>query len=257
MESSPPLGYRDRHREKRRREFLDVARRIINTEGHDALTMQRVTEAVGSSTGGIYIYFASKDVLMAELQREAFDVMVASYLLGQSQLDAVLEERGADLPAAALARAVATCRFWIDSEETLPGEIELSRRLIAGATAPMAQPGEGVLPAALRLLDEGRQRLDAAVEAGVLDPGNSLERAVMLVASMTGVLLTSKLGGWDTSLFDGRHLATGLVSDILVGWGATREQLAVADAHLAAFAKQHHVAPPVDPARVADSSSYT
>lgn len=208
--------------------------------------MQRVTDELGSSTGGIYNYFPTKHALIAELQREALEVMVESYQLGQARLDAVLEQRKARPADAALARAVATCLFWIDSEETIPAEIELSRRLIAGATTAQMGSDAGVVPAALRLLDEGRQRLDATVELGVLEPGDSIDRALMLVASVTGVLLTSKLGSWDQRLFDGRRLATRLVDDIFVGWGATREQLAIAEEHIAAFTEHDHVAPPVD-----------
>ncbi|CAN5615726.1 hypothetical protein BH20ACT2_BH20ACT2_20220 [soil metagenome] len=254
-EPTIPPRFRERHRLARHREFLDAARRIVNTDGQAALTMQRVTDDVGSSVGGIYIYFPSKNALIAELQREALEVLTTSYLLGQARLDLLLAERDVDPATAALARGIATARFWIASEETFPSEIELSRRLLAGAQAVIAtDEASRVLPAVLRLLEEGRQRLDAAAELGAIDPANNIERAVVVIAAITGVLLTSKLGRWDDHLFDGRHLATELIGNLFAGWGATRDRLAAVDELLAAFSQDQHRAPPVDAAQAAPTT---
>ncbi len=246
-EGSRKTGYRERHRAARRREFLDIARRIITTESQDALTMQRLSDETGSSAGGPYVYFPTKDALIAALQLEAFDMVLRSYRLGRTQLDEFLAGAGVTSAEAALAGVLANCAFWVDSEETLPIDIELTRRLIGGHTTVEIDPNAGVLPIALEVVDEGRQRLDLAVDAGVLGAGNNVERAIVLVASMTGVLLVSKLGDWDNQLFDGRRLADELAKDILVGWGANRDQLSAADQHLSRFREQGHIAPHVDP----------
>ena len=240
-------GYRERHRAARRREFLDIARRIITTESQDALTMQRLSDETGSSAGGPYVYFPTKDALIAALQLEAFDIVLRSYRLGRTQLDQFLGDPGVTGPDAALTAVLANCAFWVDSEETLPIDIELTRRLIGGHTTVEIDPNAGVLPIALEVVDEGRQRLDAAVEASVLDAGNNVERAIMLVASTTGVLLVSKLGDWDNALFDGRRMANELSADILVGWGADRDRLTTSQALLDSFRATNQIAPPVGP----------
>jgi AcrR family transcriptional regulator len=241
-------GYRERHRAARRREFLDIARQIVNTESQAALTMQRLAEETGSSAGGPYVYFPSKDALLAELQLEAFDIVLRSYRLGRVHLEEFLAGQGADRADAALTGVLANCVFWVESEETLPQDIELTRRLIGGHTTVEIDPQAGVLPIALEVVEEGRQRIEAAVEAGAIGQGNSVERAIVLVASMTGVALVSKLGDWDNELFDGRRLASSLAEDILDGWGAPRPSLEAAAALLDQFREAHHVAPVVGPA---------
>lgn len=242
----PKTRYRDRHRAARRREFLDTARRIVTTEGLPALTMQRVTEELDSSSGGIYVYFKTKDILIAEMQRDALATLGASFLEGQDRLAAFLRERGVEEHDAALVHVLGAGRFWVDSEESLPIDIELSRRLFASAETTTDSPQVAeVLPTALTLLAAGRACLERGVEAGVLEPGSSVQRFILLISCVTGALLTSKLGTWDDELFDGRLLATQLVHDLMRGWGADVERIESAEALLGAFVEQGQIAPPV------------
>jgi AcrR family transcriptional regulator len=51
---------------------LEATRRIIATEGFDAVTMERVAEEAGITKGGIYLYFRNKDqMIMAALEEIA------------------------------------------------------------------------------------------------------------------------------------------------------------------------------------------
>lgn len=221
-----PARLRERQRAARHRAFLDTARRIVTSEGQTALTMQRVTDELGTSVGGIYLYFPTKDALLAELEAEALEVLHASFVLGQSRLDDHLGTRTVAPATAALARAVATARFWIDAESTLPAEVELSRRVFAESrTAGEGGDASPVEPAALRLLEAVRTRIAGAASAGALDPDDDLDRAVIVVAAVNGVLLGSQLRAWDEGRLDGRRLAGRLVDGLFVGWGATREGL--------------------------------
>lgn len=239
-----PARFRERHRAARHRAFLDTARRIVTSEGHGALTMQRVTDEMGTSVGGIYLYFPTKDALLAELEAEALHVLHASCLLGQARLDAHLEVQGTDATTAALARAVATARFWIDAEASLPTEIDLSRRLFsdAGVVAGEEETAR-LLPAVLRLLDEARTRIGAAAALGALAPDDDLERAITAVSAVNGVLLASAVGSWDEELFDGRRLARRLVDVLFLGWGADGDGLDAANDALDAFGAREHLAP--------------
>lgn len=237
-----PARYRERRRAARHRAFLDTARRIVTTEGQAALTMQRVTDELGTSVGGIYLYFPTKDALLAELESEALQVLHASLLLGQARLAEALPD---DAVEAALTRAMAAARFWIDAETTLPTEIELSRRLFGDARSVLAEgPASRVLPSALRLLDVVRAPLADAAALGVIDPADDeLERAVLVVASVNGVLLASKVGAWDDALFDGRRLALRLVDLLFAGWGAPPAARAAAAARLDVLSGRGDLAP--------------
>lgn len=242
----PPTPYRERQRLERRQAYLATARHVVNTQGASALTMQGVARATGTSEGGIYSYFKNRHALLAELEVEALETLISSYLRGQAAVEAKLLETKVDAKVTTMAQALGMARFWVASEATLPNEIELSRRVFADPQA-IADPEQisRVLPPAVQLLSHGRQRLDAAVEAKVLKPGDNMERALMVISSVTGALLTSKLGGWDNQLFDGRRLATDLSTALFAGWGANARVLDAADAHLRAMADD--VLAPVPP----------
>lgn len=212
--------------------------------------MQRVTDEMGTSVGGIYLYFPTKDALLAELEAEALHVLHASYLLGQARLDAHLEVEGVGGAVAAVARVVATGRFWIDAEGSLPSEIDLSRRLFSDARIVGGEEETArLLPAVLRVLDEARTRLAAAAELDALAPDDDLERAITLVSAINGVLLASAIGSWDEEVFDGRRLARRLVEVLLAGWGADGEVLAAAVAVVDGFAGAEDLAPVPGPDR--------
>ncbi len=231
-DAEPPqgaAGFREQYRLARHRAFLDTAIRIVVAEGEAALTMQRVAEETGSAVGSIYRYFPSKDALIAEVQREALDVLHTSGLVGQSHLDDLIGERGTPAATAALARVAAAALFWIVGEDTYPSEIQLSRRLFVDPDVVVAtEEATRILPAALRLLADGQRLLDEAAAVKALRPGNSVERAVVIISSLTGVVLTSKLGRWDASLFDGRRLGREHLLDLLAAWGATKARLGAA-----------------------------
>lgn len=206
--------------------------------------MQAVTDALGTSVGGIYLYFKTKESLVAELQRESLSALHTSYLLGQSRLATALEDDGVDAGTAALARVVATARFWVAAERTIATDVELSRRIFDGQRTVVRDAERSpVLPAAIRLLEEVRRRFDDAVDAGALEPADNLERAVITISSVNGVLLASKVGRWDEARFDGRRLAHCYVTDLFVGWGADRERLDAARGHVDAFEQHQQLAP--------------
>ncbi|MEX2537795.1 MAG: helix-turn-helix domain-containing protein [Actinomycetota bacterium] len=233
----------------RHSQYLETAMRIVTTDGQQALTMQRVADELNCAVGTIYRYFPSKDALVAEVQRAALDLLLASYLLGQSQLDAFLAEREVESRHAALARVVAAATFWIVADETYPNEMKLSRGLFTDPEIVVAtEEATRILPAALRLLGLGSQRLDQAVEQGVLAPGNGIERAIALVSGLTGITLISKFARWDEGLFDGHRHARLHLSDTLRAWGADPEDLALVDGLLLAFRDQWTLAPRVQDA---------
>lgn len=56
----------------RRDEFIDVAQRLILTQGYESFSIQDVIDAVGASKGAFYHYFGSKaDLLEALVERMA------------------------------------------------------------------------------------------------------------------------------------------------------------------------------------------
>lgn len=240
-----PSGRRERNRLARHRAFLDAALRIATDEGLHGLTMQRLADEVDAAVGTVYTYFPSKGALVAEVQREAVERLMASYL----QLRPLIEERTADLApeVAALAHLVGFARFCIESVDTLPQEQRLLQQLMYDADQVVpTEEGARVLPAVLRLLDLARQRFAAAVEVGALQPADPMDRTVVLASALNGVLQVGKLARWDAELLDGVRLARLLIDDLLLGWGAGLSELAGAHAAIDRIARRQPLARPVD-----------
>src|SRR4249920_3724698 len=61
----------------RRDAFLDAAQRIIQTKGYEALSIQDVLDAVGSSKGAFYHYFDSKSALLEGVISRMVDAALA------------------------------------------------------------------------------------------------------------------------------------------------------------------------------------
>jgi AcrR family transcriptional regulator len=69
----------------RRDDVIDVAERLLETEGPDALTMRRLGEELGMRAPSLYKHIAGKDDIVAALQARAL-VAQAAALAGRTTL---------------------------------------------------------------------------------------------------------------------------------------------------------------------------
>ena len=245
--AQPPLSAAAAREELRRRRYqaiLATALDILTTDGHDAMTMHGIVERLQCGVASIYRLFPSKDALLAELQLGALRVLGVSWAKGSRLLDERLA--ATDEQQAALTRALAAGWFWIAAEPRFSHEIDLSRRVVVdrSTVVPPDQAGR-VLAATLELLGRGQQALDAAVEAGAMRPGNTVERAIVIVSSIFGVTLTAKFSRWELDLFDGERVAGEALCDLFLAWGADPEALARASELVRSEAAEGRLAPAV------------
>ncbi len=232
-------------------DFFRAAWRIVDSEGLPGLTLERLAEEAGSSLAAVRQHFGSREALVAELQREALDVLYNSFLLGQSHLDELACRRGFDAPTQALARGVAASHFWIAAEEAFPERIRLPRRMFTDPEYWLEEEeATRVVPAALRLLETFRGLLDQAVAARAISAADNRERVVILVAATSGIMVGGALVPWGPELSRSPRLAAMLIRDLFLGWGAVPEQLAQVDEVLASLAEHGGLAPiPGGPSR--------
>jgi AcrR family transcriptional regulator len=66
---------RQREKENLRKRILDEARKIVVSEGFDALTIRRVAEAVEYAPGTLYLYFENRDAIARELCLGVYQAM--------------------------------------------------------------------------------------------------------------------------------------------------------------------------------------
>ena len=83
MESSP----RERRHEKTRQAILDAARKIIATEGTEALSMRAIAQHIDYSPAGLYEYFDSKE-----------EIIGAVCAQGHGRLTEYMQRADPDLP---------------------------------------------------------------------------------------------------------------------------------------------------------------
>ncbi|MCI4079408.1 TetR/AcrR family transcriptional regulator [Streptomyces sp. MMS21 TC-5] len=72
----------------RRRQILDAVAALLLDDGYDALTVSKVAARAGVAKGTVYLYFASKQELLAALQGEMWSRMleIPAALLDQPEL---------------------------------------------------------------------------------------------------------------------------------------------------------------------------
>lgn len=239
-----PTGVRARKRLARHGDYLRTALRIATEEGLEALTMQRLAAEVEAAIGTVYTYFPSKGALIAEVQREALERLIGSYLQLRADVDARVADRAPEV--ATVTHLVAFARFWIASLDTFPQEQVLLQQLMSDSRRVVPDDElSRVLPAIVRLFDLGRERFEAAEAAGALRPGDAMDRTVTFAGALSGVLGVGRLDRWDLELLDGRRLARLVTDDLLAGWSASPGAVAGGHEVLDAIATQHPIARPL------------
>jgi AcrR family transcriptional regulator len=109
--------------------FIDVAQRLIQTKGYEALSVQDVLDALVASKGAFYHYFGSKaDLLEAVVERMAdgveavwADVMADPNLTGAQRLDAVFATT-AQYKAERKDLVVAVLQLWLSDQNAIVRE---------------------------------------------------------------------------------------------------------------------------------------
>lgn len=68
---------KERKRAELREQILEAARRIVNDEGFDSLTMRKIGDAIEYSPATIYLYFDNREAIGRQLCAESFERLVA------------------------------------------------------------------------------------------------------------------------------------------------------------------------------------
>lgn len=224
----PTAKPREQRRETTSARILDAAQQILEAEGLAGLTMQRLAAEVGFTVGASYRYFASKDELVAALQRRVLETLGADLAAALERFDARKPRAGM---LTALTRVAIVARVYATLGTRRPTDARLLS-LLMGEPRQVLPPELGRVNTeiALRVAGQALAPLAAARSERALGDGDDGERALVLWASLQGVAQTRKLERWGVPGLELDRLADALVRALLVGWGAeparAREALA-------------------------------
>jgi len=228
FEIADPGQHSDRVSRKRQARLRHITREALalaESEGADGLTLQRLAGRLDYTPGALYRYFASKEALVAELQR-----IVLTWLGHRTEQCA----RGAlaaapDLPEGrrALLGVLAAARAFEAFAYEAPVEFGLLSMHLGDPEPRLPDPeAERVYEAAAGLLGALATQLAAAAEAGALRPGAAHARALALWAGLQGAVQTRKLARSAAGKIDPRHVSHELLTTLLLGWGSDPETIA-------------------------------
>jgi TetR/AcrR family transcriptional regulator, transcriptional repressor for nem operon len=157
--------------QQRRNDLLDAAQSLVVEKGVAAVTLDDVTRRAGVAKGTFYLYFRSKDDLVAALQQRFSDRMA-------ERVEAAA--RNADTWAAKLDACVLAC--FEDYGETY----ELHDVLFHHGGMGDRHVHDDADPSPSRLVGAIRELLAAGVEAGAYDVDDPELTAVLLFSAAHG-----------------------------------------------------------------------
>jgi AcrR family transcriptional regulator len=211
-----------RRREDKTEAILDAAMRLLAEGGLEAVTLQRVAGELGIVTTALYRYFASKDALVAALQRRAVGTMHAHFTAVRRDVDT----RRLSPDVAALAPILALARAYVALPETHAETFRLvaillgdPRRLVADDDAVRNAPIVGAM------LADMQASFAEAVRVEALDRGPALSRTLVLWAALHGLTQLEKLRRLAPEAPTARALCDEAACAILRGFGADQSRL--------------------------------
>ena len=220
-ETSP--APRVRRRAARTTQILELAMRQVETQGLDGLTLQAIARDLDYTVPALYRYFASKDALVAELQRRVVALLDHKLSEVEARTENWLGDQSREEQErfGSLAPIAATGLFYAGLTRSAPQAFGLlaaslgdPRHLIDDAQA------NAVVATALPMFDRLAHSIEMAVEAKQLDPGNTPNRVLVLWSSLHGVAQLAKLERLAPGRLDSQRLCGSLLEALMIGWGA-------------------------------------
>lgn len=171
---------RAREKEERRQSILQAAREVFLEEGFDRATVDSIAERAEVSKGTVYLYFESKETLLARLLLEGLEALIG-YLEEAYAPDRALaaDERLRRLGWAYL-------QFFQREPLYFRFLMAVDRGRFREAVTP--QVYQEVLEASLEGLDWVVRAIEQGIEDGLFDRCDARQAAATLWATLNGVL---------------------------------------------------------------------
>lgn len=231
IHASPPTKTpRARRHDQNAQRILETAMRMVEEGGPDALSINKLADAVDFTPGALYRYVESKDALLSQI------------------VDRILHDVGAHIAreveriprrASPLARVLAMVRGYRAFAHDEPNRFAVLATTMALPRVLLEKSTDAapVVATMLATLSPLAEALDEAARTQRLEPGDASERAVCLFALLQGVLQLHKQARYAPDLLDLEKLCLHGTRALLVGWGATPRAVDAAIAQTAVTAQ--------------------
>jgi AcrR family transcriptional regulator len=218
-ENTVKTSRRERNRQQRIQEILDTSLVIIEAEGLEALTIQRLAKDMGWAMGAVYRYYSSKDALLAAVERQAIRIFRDELALAREHAKSRLA--GDESGATALALLLWMSKSYLRLSQERRGAFRLMS-LMLGDPNPVLSDEEtaAVLGAMMPLLEDIALLFEEAETAFALDHGEAMERTILFWLAGHGVIQTDKLSRVGNTPFNTEPMLDEMAATLLKGWGA-------------------------------------
>jgi AcrR family transcriptional regulator len=227
------MRMREKRREATIERIVDTALHLLESEGFEALTIQRLAKELGYAVGALYRYFRSKDALLVALLHRVMDRIGEDMSAGLEwierergeRLTTAGEQQAASLTASdGLLRLVVVCHAYVSFAQSRRAEYGLISTLIGDPREVLAtEAATPIVRSLIRLQLMLTGIIDDAVRSGALAPGDARERSVVLWSAMQGVLQLRKLGRFGVAGVELDRLVPIALRTLMIGWGANAE----------------------------------
>ena len=171
---------REREKRQRRRSILQAAREMFFENGFHHATVESVAERAEVSKGTVYLYFASKESLLAHLLLEGLENLVSEL----ERAHAATIDLAADEQLRALARAYLD--FFDRDPQYFPFLMAMDRGRFQEAVPPELY--QEILEASLEGLTLAVGVVENGIAEGVFARADAQRAACVFWASLNGVL---------------------------------------------------------------------
>lgn len=172
IEFQKPPSLRER-RDQGRREMteaiLAAARLIMQRNGVAALNLHEIARMVGVQTSALYKYFPSKAAIYDELYRRGMRLIY-------ERLEAVYAEHPPSWER---------LQAWAEARMAFAQENPDLEHILFGRDVPGFTPSEESMALSRQRLTSARRAIQETIDAGVIAPGVSVDRALDLFLAVT------------------------------------------------------------------------
>jgi len=206
---------KERRQNQRKRQIVAAATSVVAEEGPEALTMAALAHSLDLTPGALYRYFPSKEHILAAVELAAIDEISEVF-------DGVARALKELRPIERLVGLIDAYRLM--EEERAPQFRLLSRFLGSDVLLP-DELAASVLSPSLQVFAILAREFSLATAAGELEPGDDLERAMVLWSAIHGMLERRKLARLTPATIDIQRLVQATTMALLAGWGASADDL--------------------------------